>query len=315
MQKIRILFTLFITLPLIFSLSPEEGYAKPNEFREVGGEISKKIKAFKSKSDEEKDKILKELDSSISDLNEKIKKYISEKKKYPKGEIIVLMKNILYINLYMKNRGCKKEDKNCINEKKMLMNNLLIAVQYNLGKCPVTIEHITKLTGNTHANLIALTSLIQSIVDNKDLIEKSKINIIVNIINCLTERIDDYMKLIEKQYKHNPHIAPHLRKSHIEDMTNALSELNGFDISKKTKKKYKSDKHSFLTREDADEEIIDILKEIKASNKALAIIISCLATITILIGGFLLYRSIRRKNSNIIENTIVLDTSENKVNK
>ena len=116
MQKIRMLFALFITLPLILCLSFDPGYAKPNELREIGGEISKKIKAFQSKTDEEKDKILKELDISISDSNEKIKKYISEKKEYPKSEIIALMKKILYINLYMKNRICNKEDKNCMQE-------------------------------------------------------------------------------------------------------------------------------------------------------------------------------------------------------
>ena len=70
-------------------------------------------------------------------------------------------------------------------------------------------------------------------------------------------------------------------------------------------------------REKVFGEIIDILKEIKESkkDKTLVIIVSCLATIIILIGGFLLYRFIRRKNSNLIETTKDLVASENKVSK
>ena len=86
------------------------------------------------------------------------------------------------------------------------------------------------------------------------------------------------------------------------------------DGKEETKKDSESNKLSFETREDVYEEIIDILKEIKKSNKnkTLIIIISCLTTITILIGGFLLYRFIRRKNSNLFENIKELNTSENK---
>ena len=83
MQKIRILFALFVTLPLIFSQSLEPGYAKPNKFHNVMGDILDKLDVFNSKTDEEKDKILKELDISISDLNAEIKKYIAEKMKLP----------------------------------------------------------------------------------------------------------------------------------------------------------------------------------------------------------------------------------------
>ena len=63
-----------------------------------------------------------------------------------------------------------------------------------------------------------------------------------------------------------------------------------------------------------EEEILNILKEIKDSNKGqtLTVVLTCLATITILIGGFLLYRYIRRrKNSNLIENIKDLVTAEN----
>ena len=63
-----------------------------------------------------------------------------------------------------------------------------------------------------------------------------------------------------------------------------------------------------------EEELIDILKEIKDSNKGqtLTVVLTCLATITILVGGFLLYRYLKRKNSNLIENTKDLVASENK---
>ena len=63
-----------------------------------------------------------------------------------------------------------------------------------------------------------------------------------------------------------------------------------------------------------EEEILNILKEIKDSNKGqtLTVVFTCLATIAILIGGLLLYRYIRRrKNSNLIENIKDLVTAEN----
>ena len=88
-------------------------------------------------------------------------------------------------------------------------------------------------------------------------------------------------------------------------LQNALSELGG-----ETEKDSESKMLSFATRVDVYGEIIDVLKEIKATNKTLIIIVSCLATITILIGGFLLYRFLRRKNSNLIENPKDLVTSE-----
>ena len=310
MQKMRMLLALFITLPLILSLSIVPENAKPKKINNVMGEILDKLKSFNSKTEEEKDKILKELDSSISDLNKEIKKYISEKKEYPNDKIIDLMEKILEMNHYMRNRVCKQGDENCSNEKKRLMNNLLDVVEDNFGKCEVTIEHVIKLTSNTHSNLIQFTLVIQAIVDNKDLIEKSKTEIIINLINCLSNRIDDYMKLIEKQYTYNSRIVKYLRKNNIEALQEALLKLNSFDGKEEAKL-------SFEKREDIYEEILDILKEIKDSNnnKTLIIIISCLATITILIGGFLLYRFIRRKNSNLIENTTDLVTSENKVSK
>ena len=57
-------------------------------------------------------KTLKELDGYISDLNKEIKKYITEKNEYPKDKIVDLMKKLLYINHFIKNRVCNQEDKN-----------------------------------------------------------------------------------------------------------------------------------------------------------------------------------------------------------
>ena len=115
---------------------------------------------------------------------------------------------------------------------------------------------------------------------------------------------------IKKLYVNNTFIEDYIKGNQMKTLEDALSELGG-----KTEKYFEPKKLSFATNVDVNGEIIDILKEIKATNKTLIIIVSCLATITILIGGFLLYRTIRRKNSNIIENNQVLETSENKVNK
>ena len=102
-------------------------------------------------------------------------------------------------------------------------------------------------------------------------------------------------------------------------MTEASIKISEFiknEESKKYSKIYDIEPEERRRREQIfEEEILNILKEIKdsKSNNTLTIIVSCLATITILIGGFFLYRLIRRrKNSNMIENTKDLVTSENK---
>ena len=120
MQKMRMLFALFITLPLILSLSLEPGYAETNKIENIMGEVFEKLKDFKSKTDEEKDKMIKELDSSILDLNKEIKNYISEKKEKPYGKIIDLMRKMHVMNHYMKYRVCNQGDENCSNEKKKI---------------------------------------------------------------------------------------------------------------------------------------------------------------------------------------------------
>ena len=51
MQKIRMLFALFAILPFILSQSLEPGYAKPNYFLNVMGDILDKLDVFNSKTD------------------------------------------------------------------------------------------------------------------------------------------------------------------------------------------------------------------------------------------------------------------------
>ena len=317
MQKMRMLFALFIALPLL-SLSLKPGYAR-NDFFNFVGELTDNIDVFKSITDEEKDIVLKDLNSSISDLNKEIKKYISEKKENPKDKIVDLVKKLLYINYYLPNRVCNKEDENCSNEKKRLMNNIVAVVEDYFGKCPVTLEYIYKLTNDVHEDLLTFEEIIQSIAENKDYIEKSKIDIVINLFNCLSDNLKDIMKIVYEKYAvlyhgHKPQVESFLWNRHTSILRKTLLKLTGSDGKEEEKKDSESNKLSFETREDVYEEIIDILKEIKESNKnkTLIIFISCLTTITILIGGFLLYRFIRRKNSNPFENIKDLNASENK---
>ena len=218
MQKIRILFALFITLPLIL------GYATHNNFNNVMEDALEKADVFDSKSNQEKDKILKELVSSISDLNEQIKKYTSEKKESPDDDIVDLMKQLLQINLYFRKRVCNRFKK-CVNLQKSIMNDIIAVVEDNFGECPVTIEHITTLTKDTNMNLLALTLVIQSIVDNKTIIDKSKIDIIKNILNCLIDRFNDYFPKIEEQFKNKAFMIRFSRDNHLENLRKALSKL------------------------------------------------------------------------------------------
>jgi len=218
MQKIRMLFALFITLPLIL------GYATHNNFNNVMEDALEKADVFDSKSNQEKDKILKELVSSISDLNEQIKKYTSEKNLSPDDDIVDLMKQLLEINLYFRKRVCNRFKK-CVNLQKSLMNDIIAVVEDNFGECPVTIEHITELTKDTNMNLLALTLVIQSIVDNKTIIDKSKIDIIKNILNCLIDRFNDYFPKIEEQFKNKAFMIRFSRDNHLENLRKALSKL------------------------------------------------------------------------------------------
>ena len=117
-QKMRMLFALFITLPLILSIELKPGFGESSIFGDVYEEIKEKWKIFSSKTEEEKFKILEELDGSISNLNEEIKKYISEKKENPNEKVVELLEKMYEVNSFLQVITCKKEDKNCENKKK-----------------------------------------------------------------------------------------------------------------------------------------------------------------------------------------------------
>ena len=314
-KKMRILFALFITLPLMLSITIDPEELQKSIFMKVDKDQIKKKEDFMTKTEEEKDKILKELDKSILDLNEKIKKYISEKNEYPNDDIVDLMNKIMEINAYMEAKVCNQQDNNynnCINEKKRFMKNLLSAVEYNFEKCDETLEHVNKLTNYVIYNLSLLNKLNEYIIQNIDYMEKSQAYIITNILICLGYKTEGYW----------PAVSAQLEKDGLSEHESLLKELNLEFLFKDYAKMYKltSGTEPNLNnprderREDVYKEIIDALKEIRESknDKTLIIIISCLATMIILVGGFFLYRFIRRKNSNLIENTKDLVASENK---
>ena len=331
MQKMRMLFALFITLPLILSLSLEPGYAETNKIENIMGEVFEKLKSFNSKTDEEKDKMIKELDSSILDLNKEIKNYISEKKEKPYGKIIDLMRKMHVMNHYLKNRVCNQGDENCSNEKKRLMNNIIAVLEDNFKECPVTIEYINKLSSDTYANLSLHILLIQSIIENKDFMEKSKRKVISSLLGCIGDQMNDYWPGVVAKYGKDgdPDSVKFLKedlskrlleaiiKLYEDSSSSSVSESSNNLLLEREKERREIERREKERREKVFGEIIDILKEIKESkkDKTLVIIVSCLATIIILIGGFLLYRFIRRKNSNLIETTKDLVASENKVSK
>ena len=324
MQKMRMLFALFITLPLILSLSLEPGYAETNKIENIMGEVFEKLKSFNSKTDEEKDKMIKELDSSILDLNKEIKNYISEKKEKPYGKIIDLMRKMHVMNHYLKNRVCNQGDENCSNEKKRLMNNIIAVLEDNFKECPVTIEYINKLSSDTYANLSLHILLIQSIIDNKDFMEKSQRKVISSLLGCIGDQMNDYWPGVVAKYGKDgdpdsiKFLKEDLSKTLLKEIFKLYEDSSSSSVSESSSNLLlEKERERERLREKVFGEIIDILKEIKESkkDKTLIIIISCLATIIILIGGFLLYRFIRRKNSNLIETTKDLVASENKVSK
>ena len=323
MQKMRMLFALFITLPLILSLSLEPGYAETNKIENIMGEVFEKLKEFKSKTDEEKDKMIKELDSSILDLNKEIKNYISEKKEKPYGKIIDLMRKMHVMNHYLKNRVCNQGDENCSNEKKRLMNNIIAVLEDNFKECPVTIEYINKLSSDTYANLSLHILLIQSIIENKDFMEKSQRKVISSLLGCIGDQMNDYWPGVVAKYGKDgdpdsiKFLKEDLSKTLLKEIFKLYEDSSSSSSVSESSSNLLLEKERERLREKVFGEIIDILKEIKESkkDKTLVIIVSCLATIIILIGGFLLYRFIRRKNSNLIETTKDLVASENKVSK
>ena len=311
-QKMRMLFALFITLPLIFGRELEPGFGKSAIFGDVDKEIVQKVLDFSSKSEEEKLKALEELDGSISNLNEEIKKYTAEKKETPNEKLVELLKKIDLLNNYLRIMTCKKEDKNyqnCENEKKTSINNLLNVVEVNFAQCPTTVQYLSKLTDKAFTNLKLISNVAELIIKNLNLIGDEKIDIIANLIDCLGSKGDDYW----------PAITAHFEKLGWSEYETTImliyaeflidSALKIMRIMQKKIKYGKPPERSYTVYE---EELIDILKEIKDSNKGqtLTVVLTCLATITILVGGFLLYRYLRRKNSNLIENPKDLVTSE-----
>ena len=312
-QKMRMLFALFTTLPLIFGRELEPGFGKSAIFGDVDKEKLQKIIDFSSKSEEEKFKILEELDGSISNLNEEIKKYTTEKKETPNEKLVELLKKIDLLNNYLRIMTCKKEDKNyqnCENEKKTSINNLLNVVEVNFAQCPTTVQYLSKLTDKAFTNLKLISNVAELIIKNLNLIGDEKIEIIVNFIDCLGSKVDDYWPLITAQLEKSGELdmEPNIKMSYATFLIGAA-----FKLMAKKEKIFKGGKPKERRYTVYEEELIDILKEIKDSNKGqtLTVVLTCLATITILVGGFLLYRYLRRKNSNLIENPKDLVTSEN----
>ena len=317
------LFALFITLPFIFCLKKEET-ALLDKYSDFIKQVEENEGEFKEKTDEEKEKILKDLENSISDLNEQIKVYIQEKKESPKEKVLDLMKQVIEITKYMKHKVCNKEDKNyevCRGFKRKLMSNLLDVIEDNFGKCELTFEYVINLTEMPLVNLQYLTVLINSVMDNIDSIEKNKAEILSDLIKCLASYCLEYWPKVigENDSANKPEVSEMYKNLHLDWMLDVLSKLKEYDYENVLSNKNKEGNNSPAPkrREAIYEEILDILKEIKASkqDKTMVIIVSCLATIAIIMGGFFLYRFIRRrKNSNIIENTKDLVVSENKLN-
>ena len=322
-KKTRILFALFITLPFIFCLKKEET-ALLDKYSDFIKQVEENEGEFKEKTDEEKEKILKDLENSISDLNEQIKVYIQEKKESPKEKVLDLMKQVIEIGKYMKHKVCNKEDKNyevCRGFKRKLMSNLLDVIEDNFGKCELTFEYVINLTEMPFVNLQYLTVLINSVMDNIDSIEKNKAEILSDLIKCLASYCIEYWPKVigENDSANKPEVSEMYKNLHLDWMLDVISKLKEYDYENVLSNKNKENNNSPAPkrREAIYEEILDILKEIKASKQdnTMVIIVSCLATIAIIMGGFFLYRFIRRrKNSNIIENTKDLVVSENKLN-
>ena len=322
-KKTRMLFALFITLPFIFCLKKEET-ALLDKYSDFIKQVEENEGEFKEKTDEEKEKILKDLENSISDLNEQIKVYIQEKKESPKEKVLDLMKQVIEIGKYMKHKVCNKEDKNyevCRGFKRKLMSNLLDVIEDNFGKCELTFEYVINLTEMPFVNLQYLTVLINSVIDNIDSIEKNKAEILSDLIKCLASYCIEYWPKVigENDSANKPEVSEMYKNLHLDWMLDVISKLKEYDYENVLSNKNKENNNSPAPkrREVIYEEILDILKEIKASKQdnTMVIIVSCLATLAIIMGGFFLYRFIRRrKNSNIIENTKDLVVSENKLN-
>ena len=325
-KKMRILIALFVTLPLILSVEVEPQKEEKKDYLHSASEIEHMVQEFKKKTEEEKDKILKDLESTISDLREKIKLDISEKKE-PNEKIIELLKKGVELSRCMEYKVCNKEDKNCESNKMKLMNPLLDAIQDNFGQCPVTMQHIKTLTENTFFTFQFINVLINTIVKNADYVDPNKKKIISELINCLLTNIDEYFPIMiakintKKMTEEDINEIKGIFTKHLFEQFLKLNKIP-YEYSKDKEKNNKILRNptTDVRTEKVYKEILDILKEIKEikgsnNDNIMVIIVSCLATITVLIGGFFLYRFIRRrKNSQLIENTKDFVSSENKLN-
>ena len=314
-QKMRMLFALFITLPLILCIELEPEFAESPIFPGIDKEQKEKGRDFNKKKTPEKDKILKELDSSISDLSKEIKNYISEKKENPNEKIIELLKKMIEANIFVtlktchRGRGISKNYNKCIDEKKGMINNLTDAVEDTFGQCPATIQYINNLPINAYYNLGLISKFIEYSLVNKEYIKKGKLSTFANLLDCLGGNIDNYWPAVSAQLGQDGQsdIEPLLKEMYSTFLINSTFIISN---EMERKKELSPNQRRFDVYE---EEILNILKEIKDSNKGqtLTVVLTCLATITILIGGFLLYRYIRRrKNSNLIENIKDLVTAK-----
>ena len=314
-KMMRILGALFVTLPLILSVEVEPQKEEKKDYLDSALEIEHRVEDFKKKTEEEKDKILKNLESTISDLREKIKVDISEKKE-PNEKIIELLKKGVELTRCMEYKVCNKEDKNCESNKMKLMNPLLDAIQDNFGQCPVTMQHIKTLTEDTFFTFQFINVLINTIVKNADYVDPNKKKIISELINCLLTNIDEYFPIMiakintKKMTEEDINMIKGIFTKHLFEQFLKLNKIP-YEYSKDKEKNNKILRNptTDVRTEKVYKEILDILKEIKEikgsnNDNIMVIIVSCLATIIVLIGGFFLYRFIRRrKNSELIENT------------
>ena len=207
-------------------------------------------------------------------------------------------------------RGISKNYNKCIDEKKGMINNLTDAVEDTFGQCPATIQYINNLPINAYYNLGLIGKFIEYLLVNREYIKKGKLSTYANLLDCLGGNIDNYWPAVSAQLGQDGQsdIEPLLKEMYSTFLINSTFIISN---EMERKKELSPNQRRFDVYE---EEILDILKEIKDSNKGqtLTVVLTCLATITILIGGFLLYRYIRRrKNSNLIENIKDLVTAEN----
>ena len=317
MQKMmRMIFALFIILPVILSLSEESSQDLQNlqnsRFFQFINKVEKKLEEFKFKSEEEKDKILDELDSSLSDLNKKIKDVNSEKKENPNENIQILIEKGIELSKLMQFKFCQKGNadyQNCVNNKKKWINNLVDVIEDNYGQCSIAIEHVTSLTNYSDVNLGYTMNLFRFTAENHEYMEKSNVKKISNIIKCLSEQIDNYWSKIGDLIGNKEWtiiLGVGFLKSLISTHFKLYEENDNNEIEAHIQKNYRgNDVLSDSLKQYINEELTNHLKKMNESkgDKTMVIIVFCVGTITILIAGFILYRYIRRRKNSITKLT------------